>query len=77
MVRAIEGTFQDGRVQLSETPSDLVPSKVVVLFIEGDQPSTPDLGTAEDERRLSDPHRGVRGAKPPAAAFNENGMLGA
>jgi hypothetical protein len=36
MVRTIEGTYRDGKVELSETPADVQESRVLVIFWPGE-----------------------------------------
>jgi hypothetical protein len=44
MVRAIQGTYREGKIVLDERPHDVVSARVYVLFV-------PDETTAESEQR--------------------------
>ncbi|MCC5617008.1 hypothetical protein LC605_18370 [Nostoc sp. CHAB 5836] len=40
MLQSIEGVYKNGKVQLSELPSDVSESRVIVTFLEAKKPQT-------------------------------------
>lgn len=34
MLKSLEGVYKDGTIKLSETPSDIIKSQVIVTFLE-------------------------------------------
>jgi hypothetical protein len=34
MLKSVEGVYKDGAIKLSETPSDIIESQVIVTFLE-------------------------------------------
>ncbi len=44
MLKAVEGVYKRGKIELSEVPSDIVESKVIVTFLEAKSPeNTPQI----------------------------------